>query len=112
MFTNTVPVDAYRGAGRPEAAYVIERLVDAAARKLGMTPDTIRRNLLKYEEQHLDTLILVAQCGDRKHEHIMEAIELFGTQVLPEFKERHEVEHKAWRKQQLDGVDFPINSSI
>ena len=76
------------------------------------SPSTIRSNLLRYEEQHLDTLILVAQCGDRKHEHIMEAIELFGTQVLPEFKERHEVEHRAWRKQQLDGVDFPINSSI
>src|SRR5438477_5321690 len=43
VFTNTVPVDAYRGAGRPEAAYVIERLVDASARKLGMTPDAIRR---------------------------------------------------------------------
>jgi aerobic carbon-monoxide dehydrogenase large subunit len=43
IFTNTVPVDAYRGAGRPEAAYVVERLVDAAARKLGMTPDGIRR---------------------------------------------------------------------
>ena len=43
VFTNTVPVDAYRGAGRPEAAYVIERLVDAAARKLGMAPDAIRR---------------------------------------------------------------------
>ena len=76
------------------------------------SPDTIRSNILRYEEQHLDTLILVAQCGDRKHEHIMEAIELFGTQVLPEFKERHETEHRAWRKQQLDGVDFPINSSI
>ncbi len=43
IFTHTVPVDAYRGAGRPEAAYVVERLVDAAARKLGMTPDAIRR---------------------------------------------------------------------
>jgi carbon-monoxide dehydrogenase large subunit len=43
VFTHTVPVDAYRGAGRPEAAYVIERLVDAAARKLGMTPDAIRK---------------------------------------------------------------------
>jgi aerobic carbon-monoxide dehydrogenase large subunit len=43
VFTNTVPVDAYRGAGRPEAAYVVERLVDAAARKLSMTPDAIRR---------------------------------------------------------------------
>src|SRR5689334_948611 len=43
VFTNTVPVDAYRGAGRPEAAYVVERLADAAARKLGLTPDAIRR---------------------------------------------------------------------
>jgi carbon-monoxide dehydrogenase large subunit len=41
--TNTVPVCAYRGAGRPEAAYLVERLVDAAARELGMTPDAIRR---------------------------------------------------------------------
>ncbi|TFV47927.1 xanthine dehydrogenase family protein molybdopterin-binding subunit [Bradyrhizobium niftali] len=43
IFTHSVPVDAYRGAGRPEAAYVIERLVDACARKLEMTPDAIRR---------------------------------------------------------------------
>jgi aerobic carbon-monoxide dehydrogenase large subunit len=43
VFTHTVPVDAYRGAGRPEAAYVIERLVDACARKLGMTPDAVRK---------------------------------------------------------------------
>jgi carbon-monoxide dehydrogenase large subunit len=47
-YTNTVPVDAYRGAGRPEAAYVIERLVDAAARDLGVAPDTLRkRNFIK-----------------------------------------------------------------
>ena len=43
VYTNTVPVDAYRGAGRPEAAYVIERLVDAAARELGTAPDVLRR---------------------------------------------------------------------
>jgi aerobic carbon-monoxide dehydrogenase large subunit len=41
--TNTVPVCAYRGAGRPEAAYLLERLVDAAARELGLSPDAIRR---------------------------------------------------------------------
>ena len=41
--TNTVPVCAYRGAGRPEAAYLLERLVDVAARELGITPDAIRR---------------------------------------------------------------------
>jgi carbon-monoxide dehydrogenase large subunit len=43
VYTNTVPVDAYRGAGRPEAAYVIERLVDHAAREVGMAPDALRR---------------------------------------------------------------------
>ena len=41
--TNTVPVCAYRGAGRPEAAYLLERLVDLAARELGMSPDRIRK---------------------------------------------------------------------
>ena len=43
VYTNTVPVDAYRGAGRPEAAYVIERLVDVAARELGIGRDELRR---------------------------------------------------------------------
>ena len=47
-YTNTVPVDAYRGAGRPEASYVIERLVDVAARELGIAPDALRRrNFIK-----------------------------------------------------------------
>ncbi len=43
VFSNTVPVDAYRGAGRPEAAYLVERLVDAAARETGLDPSEIRR---------------------------------------------------------------------
>ena len=43
VYTNTVIVDAYRGAGRPEAAYVIERLMDVAAREIGIAPDEIRR---------------------------------------------------------------------
>jgi carbon-monoxide dehydrogenase large subunit len=42
-FTNTVPIDAYRGAGKPEANYLIERLVDAAARRLHLDPIEIRR---------------------------------------------------------------------
>jgi len=47
-YTNTVPVDAYRGAGRPEASYLIERVVDAAAHDLDIAPDAIRRkNLIK-----------------------------------------------------------------
>lgn len=76
------------------------------------TVESLRKTLLKYEEQHLDTMIFVAQCGDRKHEHIMESIETFGKELLPEFKERHETEHRKWREEQLKGVDFPINSSI
>ncbi|MFO0749199.1 MAG: molybdopterin cofactor-binding domain-containing protein [Myxococcota bacterium] len=43
VFSNTVPVDAYRGAGRPEACYLIERVVDKAARQLGMDPVALRR---------------------------------------------------------------------
>lgn len=43
VFTNTTPVDAYRGAGRPEAAYLIERLVDQAAVDLNMSPAELRR---------------------------------------------------------------------
>jgi carbon-monoxide dehydrogenase large subunit len=48
VYTNTVPVDAYRGAGRPEASYLIERAVDAVAHDLDIAPDVIRRrNLIK-----------------------------------------------------------------
>ena len=43
VYTNTVPVDAYRGAGRPEAAYLVERLVDACGRETGLGPIEIRR---------------------------------------------------------------------
>jgi carbon-monoxide dehydrogenase large subunit len=48
VFTNTTPVDAYRGAGRPEATYVVERLVETAAREMKMDPIEIRRrNFIK-----------------------------------------------------------------
>jgi len=43
VFTNTTPVDAYRGAGRPEATYVLERIVEVAAREIGMDPAELRR---------------------------------------------------------------------
>ena len=43
VFTNTAPVDAYRGAGRPEATYVVERLVETAAREMKLDPVEIRR---------------------------------------------------------------------
>ena len=43
VYTTTAPVDAYRGAGRPEATFVIERLVEAAAREIGRDPAEFRR---------------------------------------------------------------------
>jgi len=43
VMTNTAPVDAYRGAGRPEGVFIVERLMDAAARQIGMDPRTIRK---------------------------------------------------------------------
>jgi carbon-monoxide dehydrogenase large subunit len=51
VLTHTAPTAAYRGAGRPEAIYIIERLFDTAARKLGLDPAEIRRrNLIKPEQ--------------------------------------------------------------
>lgn len=51
VFTSTAPVDAYRGAGRPEATYLIERVVEVAARQLGMDPAELRRkNFIKPDQ--------------------------------------------------------------
>jgi len=48
VYTNTVPVDAYRGAGRPEATFVVERLVEVGAREMGIDPAELRRqNFIK-----------------------------------------------------------------
>ena len=58
VFTNTAPVDAYRGAGRPEAIYAIERLMDVAARRLGVDPAEIRRrNLIGSAEMPFRTVL-------------------------------------------------------
>jgi carbon-monoxide dehydrogenase large subunit len=56
VYTHTVPVDAYRGAGRPEAAYVLERLVDYCARKLGIPREELRaRNFVKASQMPYQT---------------------------------------------------------
>ena len=61
VMTNTVWVDAYRGAGRPECSYIIERLVDEAARQTGLGRDEIRRrNLVRAADMPWQTPLLVA----------------------------------------------------
>lgn len=66
VFTNTVAVDAYRGAGRPEATYLLERLVDVAARETGRGAEEIRRlNFIKTDQFPYDTPVaLTYDTGD------------------------------------------------
>jgi aerobic carbon-monoxide dehydrogenase large subunit len=62
-FTNTVPIDAYRGAGKPEANYVIERLSDLAARRLACDPAALRRGNLIRHFPHRSALGMDIDCG-------------------------------------------------
>jgi len=64
LFTNTSPVDAYRGAGRPEACYVIERLASQAAWKLGIPQDEIRRRNFITEFPYQTPVALQYDIGD------------------------------------------------
>ncbi|MFC2968303.1 xanthine dehydrogenase family protein molybdopterin-binding subunit [Acidimangrovimonas pyrenivorans] len=60
VFTNTVPVDAYRGAGRPEATFQLERVIDKAAREMGIDPIEIRRrNFIQPDEFPYQTPVAV-----------------------------------------------------
>src|SRR5579885_1618650 len=64
VYTNTVPVDAYRGAGRPEATFVVERLVEVAARQMGLDPADLRkRNFIK-SFPHQTPVIMAYDAGD------------------------------------------------
>ncbi|MFL5109145.1 MAG: xanthine dehydrogenase family protein molybdopterin-binding subunit, partial [Microvirga sp.] len=94
VYTHTVPVDAYRGAGRPEAAYLLERLVDRAARELGAKPDALRRrNFIQPRQMPYKTPI-----GDRTYDtgdfrgHMERAMELAD---WTGFKERLRASRKA-----------------
>ncbi len=64
VFTNTTPTDAYRGAGRPEATYVLERTMDALARELGMDPVELRRKNFVKEFPHTMASGLTIDSGD------------------------------------------------
>src|SRR5215469_9189784 len=64
VYTNTAPVDAYRGAGRPEATYVVERLVENAARELGIDPAELRRRNFIREFPYETPVALVYDVGD------------------------------------------------
>ena len=64
VFTNTVPVDAYRGAGRPEATFQLERVVDKAARELGVDPIALRRQNFITEFPYATPVAVEYDTGD------------------------------------------------
>ncbi len=64
VYTNTAPVDAYRGAGRPEATYVVERIVETAARELKIDPAEFRRKNFVTQFPHQTPVIMCYDAGD------------------------------------------------
>jgi carbon-monoxide dehydrogenase large subunit len=64
VYTNTAPVDAYRGAGRPEATFVVERLVEVTSRQLGMDPAAFRRRNFVQTFPHATPVIMTYDAGD------------------------------------------------
>jgi carbon-monoxide dehydrogenase large subunit len=83
VFTNKVPTDAYRGAGRPEATYLLERIMDAIADDLGLDPvDVRKRNFIKSDQFPYETPMgLVYDSGDYA-KALDKAIEVSGYQQL------------------------------
>ncbi|GGE89886.1 xanthine dehydrogenase family protein molybdopterin-binding subunit [Stappia taiwanensis] len=64
VYTNTTPVDAYRGAGRPEATYLVERVMETAAREVGMDPAEFRRKNFVRSFPHQTPVIMCYDAGD------------------------------------------------
>jgi len=77
LYTNTAPVDAYRGAGRPEATYVVETLVEEAARETGRDPAELRRlNFIQPEEFPYQTPVALTYDTGNYEAHLDAALEL------------------------------------
>ncbi|QKC83423.1 xanthine dehydrogenase family protein molybdopterin-binding subunit [Mesorhizobium sp. NZP2077] len=64
IYTNTAPVDAYRGAGRPEATFVMERMMETAARQFGLSPADLRRKNFITAFPHQTPVIMCYDAGD------------------------------------------------
>ena len=97
VFTNTTPVDAYRGAGKPEANYLIERCIDIAAGKLGMDALKLRRRNIVRRFPHRSAMGLAIEQGSFGH-----AIEL-AVKAADGFKAR---QRNARRRGRLRGIGY------
>ncbi len=99
VVTNTVPVDAYRGAGRPEAAYLVERLVDKAALQLGIDRAELRRRNFIRPQQFPYTTPTGRSYDSGEYERLLDgAIERAGWQ---DFAQRR---HESARRGRLRGI--------
>jgi carbon-monoxide dehydrogenase large subunit len=101
VFTNTTPVDAYRGAGRPEATYVVERLVELAARQLKIDPVEIRkRNFIPPNAFPYQTPVAVAYDSGQYALSMDEALKLVDYKGFPARRAASEAQGK------LRGIGF------
>jgi carbon-monoxide dehydrogenase large subunit len=88
VFTNTTPTDAYRGAGRPEATYLLERMVDLFAREIGMDPVEVRRqNLIRADEFPYNTAMGLQYDSGDYEQALDKALAMLGYE---EFREQQE----------------------
>jgi len=99
VYTNTVPVDAYRGAGRPEATYVVERLIEIAARELALDPAELRRRNFIKEFPHQTPVILAYDTGDYQAS-LKKALD------LADYKNFGKRRRESARRNKLRGVGF------
>ncbi|MGH3236219.1 MAG: xanthine dehydrogenase family protein molybdopterin-binding subunit, partial [Streptosporangiaceae bacterium] len=89
IFTTKMPTDAYRGAGRPEATYAIERIMNELAAHLGVDPLTVReRNWIKHEEFPFTTIAGLTYDSGNYEAATAKARELFGYDALRQEQER------------------------
>jgi len=99
VYTNTAPVDAYRGAGRPEATFVIERLVERAAREFGQDPAEFRRKNFVTQFPHQTPVIMAYDTGDYAAS-LDKALELADYKNFPQRKQ------ESARRGKLRGIGF------
>ncbi len=87
VYTNTAPVDAYRGAGRPEATYVVERIVETAARELGRDPAELRRiNMIQPRDFPYETPVALTYDTGDYEASLNKALEMIDYQGFAERK--------------------------
>jgi carbon-monoxide dehydrogenase large subunit len=88
VFTNTVPVDAYRGAGRPEATFVVERCVELGAKEMGMDPAELRRkNFIASDAFPYDTPVALTYDSGNYEGALDKALDMVG---YDDFRETQE----------------------